>query len=184
MTMQPDSSGHNPDSRQWTRLLLGAALVAVLAFGAGAVVFAPHGADNGKTASVTSPLSKTRAVPSASTKSAPPHMLEQGTPFSFADLVENVSPAVVTISVDREETLPQFDAQDLPEPFRQFFQQYGQQFGRNQPPRVQRGQAMGAGFVIDPSGYIVTNNHLVEHGKKITVTMANKREFTAKLIGA
>jgi serine protease Do len=111
-------------------------------------------------------------------------MLEQGAPFSFADLVEHVSPAVVTISVDREEPVQQFDPQDLPEPFRQFFQQYGQQFGRNgTQPRVQRGQAVGSGFIIDPSGYIVTNNHMVENGKKITVKMTDKREFTAKLVG-
>ncbi len=187
MTMQPESSGRIPDTQQRTRLLLGAALVAVLAFGAGALVFAPHSDSADKMASASdSPAVITQALPSRTANSAaPPHMLEQGAPFSFADLVEHVSPAVVTISVDREEPVQQIDPQDLPEPFRQFFQQFGQQLGPNgTQPRVQRGQAVGSGFIIDPSGYIVTNNHLVENGKKITIKMANKREFTAKLIGA
>jgi len=187
MTMEP--SGSSSASPQKTRLLLGAALVAVLAFGAGALVFTPQETTApAKTTALVEPPGDERMASTAATATtaAPPHMLEQGAPFSFADLVEHVSPAVVTISVDREEPVAQFDPQDLPEPFRQFFQQYGQQFGRNgQPqPRVQRGQVMGAGFIIDPSGYIVTNNHVVERGQKITVTTANKREFTAKLISA
>lgn len=187
MTMQPDSSGRTSDRQLSTRLLLGAALIAAFAFGAGALIFAPHWDGTDKMASaVDPPSSVTRALPSgAANSAAPPHMLEQGAPFSFADLVEHVSPAVVTISVDREDPVQQLDPQDLPEPFRQFFQQFGQQLGPNgNQPRVQRGQAVGAGFIIDPNGYIVTNNHLVENGKKITIKLADKREFTARLIGA
>ena len=42
---------------------------------------------------------------------------------------------------------------------------------------------MGSGFIIDKSGYIVTNNHVVENGKKITVKLPDGREFNAKLVG-
>lgn len=185
MTIQPESSGGTPDPRWNTRLLLGAAVVAVLAFGAGGLVFAPHNDRQDKIAATDPAPAATQAAPAkGSTAAPPPRMLEQGAPFSFADLVEHVSPAVVTISVDREEQVQQIDPQDLPEPFRQFFQQYGQQLGPNGQPRTLRGQAVGSGFIIDPAGYIVTNNHMVENGKKITVKMADKREFTAKLIGA
>jgi len=178
MTIQSDPTGKTPDSQRNVRMLLGAAAIAVLAFGAGALVFANGTGGQQRTASIDPPA-VTQISPS---KPLPPRMIDQGSPFSFADLVEHVSPAVVTISVEREEqvqgvTLPD----DLPEAFRQFFQQYGSDNGQ---PRTVRGEAVGAGFIIDPTGYIVTNNHMVENGKKITVTLADKREFTAKLIGA
>src|SRR5579862_6007031 len=55
----------------------------------------------------------------------PPRMLENGAPFSFADLVERVSPAVVTITAETVETGPS-NVDELPAPFRDFFNQYGQ----------------------------------------------------------
>ncbi|MGN6516293.1 MAG: DegQ family serine endoprotease [Rhizomicrobium sp.] len=125
------------------------------------------------------------AKPSAPLAAAPhpatPRLIENGAPFSFADLVERVSPAVVTITVEEQVKAPQgFDPDQIPEPFRDFFGQFGQ--GRQfSAPR--KAIAMGSGFVIDKSGYIVTNNHVVENGKKITVKFPDGREFTAKLIG-
>jgi len=134
----------------------------------------------------------------------PPRMLEQGMPFSFADLVEHVSPAVVTVVVERESNRQQSNLDDIPAPFRDFFRQFGGRGqgdgngngnggngnggngnqGRNRGPQTFRSQAMGSGFIIDPTGYIVTNNHVVEDGKKISVKLPNGREFTAKLVGA
>jgi serine protease Do len=175
----PEPSTHSP-REQRLRILAGAALIALIAFGAGAFVF--NNSDNGgsnTTAVAEAPLLAQKGDKAAK-QAAPPHMLEQGAPFSFADLVEHVSPAVVTISVVREETVPPFNLEDVPEPFREFFRQY-----RPSPrmPRVQRGQAVGAGFIIDPAGYIVTNNHVIANAKKITVTLSDQREFTAKLVG-
>ncbi|MGQ0742574.1 MAG: DegQ family serine endoprotease [Alphaproteobacteria bacterium] len=166
--------------RVWqTRILAGSALIAVIAFGAGAYVFTnPNEGDAKDTVVAEAPV--TAQQTHNADRQAPPHMLEQGAPFSFADLVEHVSPAVVTISVEREEPIPQFNPEEIPEPFREFFRQYRQGPGM---PRVQRGQAMGAGFIIDSEGYIVTNNHVIANGKKITVTLSDKREFTAKQIG-
>jgi serine protease Do len=110
-----------------------------------------------------------------------PRMIESGAPFSFADLVERVSPAVVTITV--EEQVKQqagFDPDQIPEPFRDFFNQFGGQGRQQGAPR--KAIAMGSGFVINKDGFIVTNNHVVENGKKITVKFPDGREFAAKLI--
>lgn len=118
----------------------------------------------------------------APAKAGPPRMLENGAPFSFADLVERVGPAVVTVTVEeRSEPQKQFNPEDLPEPFRDFFNQFGQGHQFELPHKA---VAMGSGFIIDKSGFIVTNNHVVEDARKITVKLADGREFDAKLVGA
>ncbi|HEY7978524.1 MAG TPA: Do family serine endopeptidase [Rhizomicrobium sp.] len=112
---------------------------------------------------------------------ATPRMIENGAPFSFADLVERVSPAVVTITV--EEQVKQqagIDPAQIPEPFRDFFNQFG---GQGQQGAPRKAISMGSGFVINKDGFIVTNNHVVADGKKITVKFPDGREFNAKLIG-
>ncbi|MDB5588328.1 MAG: Do family serine endopeptidase [Devosia sp.] len=115
----------------------------------------------------------------------------------FADLVEAVKPAVVSILVEATEG-PQdvqrgggnFNMPDLPKdhPFHDFFQQFGDQFGgqggdqqEQQAPR--KFMAAGSGFVISSDGYIVTNNHVVENATKVTVVFDNGDEETAKIIG-
>lgn len=127
------------------------------------------------------PPSKPSAPLAVAPHPATPRLIENGAPFSFADLVERVSPAVVTITVEEQVKAPVgFDPDQIPEPFRDFFGQFGQ--GR-QFSAPKKAIAMGSGFVIDKSGFIVTNNHVVENGKKITVKFPDGREFTAKLIG-
>lgn len=115
-----------------------------------------------------------------SDKAPAPRMLESGTPFSFADLVERVSPAVVSVTADETQTVSdQVNMPDnLPDPFKQFFRQFNQ--GR---PLVQRAVSMGSGFIIDKSGLIVTNNHVIANAKKIKVKLPDGRTFDAKLIG-
>jgi serine protease Do len=127
------------------------------------------------------PVRPVMAPPQQHPEPATPRMLENGAPFSFADLVERVSPAVVTVTVEEEmQPSSEFDTEDLPEPFRNFFNQFGQ---GQQQQRPQKAIAMGSGFIIDKSGYIVTNNHVVEDGKKITVKLQDGREFDAHLVG-
>jgi serine protease Do len=111
----------------------------------------------------------------------------------FADLVEAVSPAVVSIIVEGEEQNNfrrefNFDIPDLPEgsPFRDFFEQFGDQFGGQggeQPQRQRRMMAAGSGFVVSPDGYIVTNNHVVEDADKVTVVFENGNELSATIVG-
>ena len=113
----------------------------------------------------------------------------------FADLVEAVKPAVVSILVEATEG-PQdvqrggnFNMPDLPKdhPFHDFFQQFGDQFGGpggeqpNQPSR--KFMATGSGFVISADGYIVTNNHVVENATKVTVVFDNGDEKDATIVG-
>lgn len=111
----------------------------------------------------------------------PPRMMENGTPFSFADLVERVSPAVV--SVTAEEKVTQTGMDDLPDGFKDFFRQFG---GRGMPqmkPQVRKAASMGSGFIIDKSGLIVTNNHVVSGATKIKIKLPDGRTFDAKLVG-
>jgi len=116
---------------------------------------------------------------------APARMMENGTPFSFADLVERVSPAVVSVTaeeVDKGGAQPDLD--DMPDAFKDLFRQFGgRPQMRPQPQAPHKATSMGSGFIIDKSGLIVTNNHVVDGASKITVKLPDGRSFTAKLIG-
>jgi serine protease Do len=96
----------------------------------------------------------------------------------FSQLVTKVKPAVVNIATT--ETQPkseQPDLSQLPPAFRQFF---GQQFMNQENKPV---HALGSGFIVDPAGYIVTNNHVVDHAHKITVTTNDGTNYPAKVVG-
>ncbi len=110
---------------------------------------------------------------------ATPRMLDSA-PYSFADLVERVSPAVVAIKSETSSTEAE-GADNIPQQFRDLFQQFGQRPPQQQVPR--RALSAGSGFIIDKAGYVVTNNHVVDASKKITVILPDKREFVAKLVG-
>lgn len=123
----------------------------------------------------------------------------------FADLVEAVKPAVVSILVEAQDASAprnvqrgggqfQFQFPDLPpdHPFHDFFNQFGngqggqggggQQGGSDQPaPR--RYMAAGSGFLISGDGYIVTNNHVVADATKVTVVFDDGTEKEAKIVG-
>src|SRR5712672_3676957 len=113
----------------------------------------------------------------AAAAAAVPHELNDASPFSFADLVEHVSPAVVTVVVEHMGAAQVADESDeIPAPFRQFGQGQGQGqgLGRGQGRQRQpalRSEARGAGFIIGDNGYIVTNNHVVDGGNKVTVKL-------------
>ncbi len=111
--------------------------------------------------------------------------LAPGTPISFADLIEQVSPAVVSINVETSEKVSDEQLRErldqLPEQFREFFRR--QQPDQNTPPRAREGRSLGSGFFISKTGHIVTNNHVVDNASKITVVMQDGREFEAELIG-
>jgi serine protease Do len=191
-----------PLHKRNARIAAAVLAIAALSFGAGGIVFSQNvRTSDGTVPRQTFPLTelpqeglRTVAAVTGRQQAAPPRLLEQGSPFSFADLVEHVSPAVVTVVVERESAAQQGPSlDDVPAPFRDFFRQFGQGQGqgqggqgqgqgRNRQP--QRSQAMGSGFIIDPTGFIVTNNHVIEEGKKISVKLPSGREFQAHLVGA
>jgi serine protease Do len=102
----------------------------------------------------------------------------------FAPVVKKVLPAVVTISSSKVvKTQTGRGGQTPMDPFfRQFFG--GDSGGQFNAPREQREQGLGSGVIVSPEGYILTNNHVVDGATDIRVTLSDKREFQAKLIGS
>jgi serine protease Do len=103
---------------------------------------------------------------------------------AFSSVVKKAGPAVVYISV--EKAASGFAGQGQPDMFNDpFFQRFfGKQFQHPKPdksPFKQRGA--GSGFIISRDGLILTNNHVVEDADSIRVRLADKREFTATVIG-
>ncbi len=105
----------------------------------------------------------------------------QGLPPSFADVVERVAPAVVNISTTRrvQERLPrpQFPPGS---PFEEFFRDFFDGDGAEPAPRV---FSLGSGFIIDPRGYVVTNNHVIEGAEEITVILHDESRYRATVVG-
>jgi serine protease Do len=151
-----------------------AAVIVVVGLGAFSLLPKAEGSSNGP--------EPVRMVAANEARSSTPRMLESGAPFSFADLVERVSPAVVTITAIEQESAADQQSQldDLPAPFKDLFNQFNQ--GRQLQPR--KAVSMGSGFIIDKGGVIVTNNHVIDGAKKITVKLPDGRSLDAKLIGA
>ena len=110
------------------------------------------------------------AVPGTAGAAAPPPTL--------APILAAVSPGVVNIAV--EGTMASKPNPLLNDPFfRQFFGNLPTQ------PSRQKFQAVGSGVIIDADkGLLLTNNHVIEHADRIRVTLADRREITAKLVGA
>jgi serine protease Do len=107
-------------------------------------------------------------------------------PTSFADLAAKLSPSVVNIKVTKVERVTGPGLMDPEQfgpgtPFGDFFGQFFQEMPR--APREFRQQGAGSGFIISQDGLILTNNHVVEGAKELTVTLANKEEYPAKIIG-
>jgi serine protease Do len=121
----------------------------------------------------------------------------------FAALAQQISPSVVNISSTQEVRAPGLRGPGGPggpgapgapgapggpggggpdDPFHEFFEPFERFFG---PPRRGpfRAKSLGSGFVIDASGYIITNNHVVENADEIMVRLSTGKEFKAKVIG-
>jgi len=103
-------------------------------------------------------------------------------PGSFADLAQILSPTVVNIKATKVEKVRGFQMPQAPDgPFGEFFER----FFREMPPFPDQHpvQGAGSGVIISSDGYILTNNHVVEGAKELTVTLNNKEEFKARIIG-
>jgi serine protease Do len=123
----------------------------------------------------------------------PVPVLARAAPESFADLAQTVMPAVVNISASttveaRNRTLPQLPPgtpfEDL---FEEFFNRRGGGGGNNDnnesPLRPRRSNSLGSGFVIDSSGIVVTNNHVIGDANDIQVIFADGSRLKAEIVG-
>jgi len=118
------------------------------------------------------------------------------TPDSFADLAEKLLPSVVNISTtqtvkqegkrDKTPGRPQFPPGS---PFEEFFKDFfdhgqrGGQRGDRPDAKPRKATSLGSGFVIDPAGYIVTNNHVIADADEITVILHDDTHLKAELVG-
>jgi len=103
----------------------------------------------------------------------------QNMPQSFADIVEDLMPAVVNISIS---TTVQNPPGIQMSPFEDFFEEFMERDEKEQP-KNRRVSSLGSGFVIDPSGIVITNNHVVENAEEIIVNFSNGEKFKAELLG-
>ncbi len=100
---------------------------------------------------------------------------------SFSTIAERLSPAVVNIKVVSLQKA-QFHMPSIPDgPFGDMFERYFKD--RNRFPQDRMVQGAGSGVIISPDGYILTNNHVVEGAKELTVTLSDKRESRAEIVG-
>ncbi|ALK10100.1 Do family serine endopeptidase [Blastochloris viridis] len=180
----PPSSGSRSPRRN--RLLAGVAVLALL--GVGTFSLSPLLVrDVAQAQSTQSQTAQLQATPNRLTASS----------FSFADVVERVRPAVVSVRVKTETVAEpmQFGGEDdeaAPMPpggMERFFREFGERFGRGGPhgfgPRQPHrfGQSQGSGFFISADGYIVTNNHVVDRAASVEVVTDDGRTLNAKVVG-
>ncbi|VAX04627.1 HtrA protease/chaperone protein [hydrothermal vent metagenome] len=129
---------------------------------------------------------------------SPVAALAKGAPDSFADLAEKLLPAVVNVNTTqtikiKRRTMPQIPGME------DFFRRFGQENDKRRNPgngdedsRQENGedraltrkrQSLGSGFIIDPSGIIVTNNHVIDKADEVMIKMHDGRELKAVVIG-
>ncbi|RMF88069.1 MAG: Do family serine endopeptidase [Nitrospinota bacterium] len=96
---------------------------------------------------------------------------------SLAPLVKTLTPAVVNIRTTQVVQGEEF-ATGPRHPMQEFSERF---FGLQRPPAFR--QSLGSGFIIDPAGYIVTNNHVIANARTIGVRLADGREFNASVLG-
>lgn len=165
-------------------LAIGSFICVCLALGASATFFQP---------STVTQASEEQAAPSVQpavvqpAAFSPPPTSEDLLRFNqhLITIAKKVTPAVVNISIvkttaPRSSPFPHSPFFDDPF-FRKFFGERFREERRQEPRRRQQG--MGSGVIVNPDGYIVTNNHVVAEGDEIQVVLGDQRKFEAELIG-
>ncbi|MFB9150014.1 DegQ family serine endoprotease [Roseovarius ramblicola] len=104
-------------------------------------------------------------------------------PQSFADLADEISPAVVNITTS---TVVEQDTGPMPmvpegSPFEDFFERFREQMPETDRPR--RSSALGSGFVISEDGYVVTNNHVIDKADEIDIEFFSGEKLSATVVG-
>jgi serine protease Do len=111
-------------------------------------------------------------------------------PVGFADVVEKVKPAVISVrvKVENKAQISGLDGEGLPPGLERFFRQFGQPDGGQNGQRSPRGgrqfaSGQGSGFFISADGYAVTNNHVVDKASSVQVKLDDGKTYDAKVIG-
>ena len=144
--------------------------------------------------SAAEPVHTTAPVAAVAEAQQPPAVVSRGAAIaggrdSYADIVKNIAPAVVTIRTEgKARVMPtQFNGDE--DMLRRFFgerfgQGQGQGPGRGQMPRAPKQRGLGSGVVVTADGYILTNNHVIDSADDIQVEFTDGRTAKAKLVGA
>ncbi len=109
-------------------------------------------------------------------------------PASFADIVDRVKPAVVSVKVKIADQADDHEWGSFPDfppdsPFYRFFRHFALPGDDGAAPRRHSTMAQGSGFFISRDGYVVTNNHVVEQASDVTITLGSGETMPAKVIG-
>src|SRR5881296_3504527 len=122
------------------------------------------------------PAEQQRAAPKADARS-----MLRALEDAFAAVADRVTPAVVHVSTVQKKGAAGAPEEN-PERFREFFgEEFYERYFRRRPREDAR--ATGSGVLVDPKGYILTNNHVIENAQDIIVRLSDQRKFTAKLVG-
>ena len=116
-----------------------------------------------------------------------PSTNSRGIPETFSELANELLPGVVNISTtqlidDKYNTRPQFNFPPG-SPFEDMFRDFFDMNRNNNAPRKRKATSLGSGFVIDESGYIVTNNHVIGEADQIQVVFQDGETLEAELVG-
>ncbi len=100
----------------------------------------------------------------------------------FTDLYDKQSPTVVSVDVTQKARAPRMPEISEDDPFYEFFRRFGQvPRPRGAPER--EAQSVGSGFIISSDGYVITNAHVVDGADEVSIKLADRREFKAKVVG-
>jgi serine protease Do len=115
------------------------------------------------------------------TPKADPRAVLRSLEDAFTAVADRVTPAVVHVSTVPKKT-PAGAPEGAPERFKEFFgEEFYERYFRRRPREDPR--ATGSGLLVDPKGYILTNNHVIENAQDIIVRLSDQRKFTARLVG-
>jgi len=182
----PDKN-KSPDTNKKTRVLSARRIIllatTIASLGAAALVVAPG-------------LNLQGGYPAAFAQNLTEQAHKVAGPTGFADIVEKVKPAVISVRVkldggSQTNGLGGENMENIPPGLQEFFRRFGMPDGQNGPgggltPRGQRHNTItgqGSGFFISGDGYAVTNNHVVEKAESVEVTTDDGKTHTAKVIG-